>query len=104
MVLLGAFDSKSCWQVDQGFLFQPSAERENLMANGRYRINSPTMAIFETEGRPVADTVPEGAIIEMDSRNFVGDRLIEMLWDGRRGRMYTQDLRERAESVRSSAA
>ena len=101
MVLLGAFDSKSCWQR---FLFQPSAERENPMPIGRYRINNPTMAIFETDGRPVADTVPEGAIIEIDSRTFEGDRLVEMLWDGRRGRMYTQDLRKRAESVRSSAA
>jgi hypothetical protein len=74
------------------------------MPIGRYRINSPTVAIFETDGRPVADTVPEGAIIEIDSPTFVGDRLIEIRWDGKRGRMYTQDLRKRAESVRSSAA
>ncbi len=74
------------------------------MPIGRYRINSPTMAIFETDGRPVAGAVPEGAIIEIESPTFVGDRLIEMLWDGKRGRMYTQDLRQRAESVRSSAA
>jgi|HubBroStandDraft_6_1064221.scaffolds.fasta_scaffold1219163_1 hypothetical protein len=74
------------------------------MPIGRYRINSPTMAIFDTEGRLVADTVPEGAIIELDSRTLVGDRLIEILWDGKRGRMYTQDLRKRAESVRSGAA
>jgi hypothetical protein len=74
------------------------------MPIGRYRINSPTIAIFETDGHLVADTVPEGAMIDMDSRTLVGDRLIEILWDGKRGRMYTQDLRKRAESVRSGAA
>jgi hypothetical protein len=74
------------------------------MPIGRYRINSPTMAIFETEGRPVAGTVPEGAVVEIDSSTFEGDRLIEIRWDGKRGRMYTQDLRKRAECVRSSAA
>jgi hypothetical protein len=72
------------------------------MPIGRYRISSPTIALFEQNGRPVADTVPEGAIIEIDSGTFDGDRLVEMLWDGKRGRMYTQDLRKRAESVRGS--
>jgi hypothetical protein len=75
------------------------------MPIGRYRINSPTVVLFDTaEGRPRADTVPEGAIVEIDSGTMVGDRLIEILWDGKRGRMYTQDLRERAEFERSSAA
>lgn len=73
------------------------------MSIARYRISSPTMAMFETDGRLVADTIPEGAIVEIDSGTIVGDRLIEMLWDGKPGRMYTQDLRQRAEYVRSSA-
>lgn len=60
------------------------------------------MAIFDTEGRPVVDTIPEGAIIEIDNDSFVGDRLIEILWEGKRGRIYTQDLRRRAESAETA--
>ena len=44
-----------------------------------------------TEGR----LVPEGAVIEVDSATFDGDKLVEVIWNGRRAMMFTQDLRSR---------
>ncbi len=36
----------------------------------RYRIHSPIMALFERDGRHIAETVPVGAIVEIDTDTF----------------------------------
>lgn len=72
------------------------------MALGRYRVTHPTIALFEQDGRHVADTVPEGAIIEIGVP-FDGDELVEVVWNGKRVMMFTQDLRKRAEAVKGTA-
>ena len=51
------------------------------MPLGRYRINSPTIALFEQDGRHVADTVPAGALIEINRDTFDGDKLLGNGWD-----------------------
>ena len=63
---------------------------------GRYRFNSPTLALLEEEGHHVARTVPAGAIVEVDGTLEAG-RLVEVLWDGKRVMMFAQDLKSRAE-------
>jgi hypothetical protein len=63
---------------------------------GRYRFNSPTLALLEEEGRHVARTVPAGAVVEVDG-TFERDKLVEVLWDGKRVMMFAQDLKSRAE-------
>ena len=73
------------------------------MPLGRYRINSPTIALFEQDGRHIADTVPAGAVIEIHSDSFDADKLVEVLWDEKRVMMFAQDLRKRAEAVKGSA-
>ena len=69
------------------------------MPLGRRRILNPTIAVFPEEGRHVAGTVPADAIIEVDSEAFDGDRLVDVIWDGRRVMMFTQDLRTRSELI-----
>jgi hypothetical protein len=66
------------------------------MSVGRYRFNSPTLALLEEEGRHVARTVPAGAIVEVEGI-FESDKLVEVLWDGKRVMMFAQDLKSRAE-------
>jgi hypothetical protein len=66
----------------------------------RYRIKSPTIALFEEDGRHVADTVPIGAIVEIDSEMFDGNKLVTVAWDGRHVMMFTQDLRSRGEAIK----
>jgi len=71
------------------------------MPLGRYRINNPTIALFEQDGRHVADTVPAGAVIEINSDTFDGDKLLEVVWNGKPVLMFTQDLRKRAEPAKA---
>jgi hypothetical protein len=46
------------------------------MFKDRYRINSPTIAMFLEDGRHVAHMVPEGSIIILDSDSLNEDKLI----------------------------
>jgi hypothetical protein len=73
------------------------------MPLGRYRFNNPTIALFEQDGRHVADTVPAGAIIEISRVALDGDKLLEVVWNGRPVLMFTQDLRKRAEPAKGNA-
>jgi hypothetical protein len=67
------------------------------MPIGRYRINSPTIALFFEDGRHVAHTIPTGVIINVDGLD--GDKLVEVTWDGKKGLMFAQDVRSRGERI-----
>ena len=54
------------------------------MSADKYRINSPTIALFLEEGRHVAHMVPIGSVITIASEEFNGDKLVEVLWSTRR--------------------
>jgi hypothetical protein len=66
------------------------------MSVGRYRITSPTIGVFQEKGRDVAGLVPEGAIIYFSEEASVGEKLIDVVWDGQTVRMFPRDLRSRA--------
>jgi ketosteroid isomerase-like protein len=61
------------------------------MEIGYYRITDATLALFQEDGRHVAHTVPVGAVVTVD-----GNKLIEVVWDGKKVMMFTQDLRTRS--------
>jgi len=65
--------------------------------NQKFRIKSPTIALFAEEGRQVAHIVPAGSIIAADSTS--GDDLIEVSWEGQPVLTFAQDLRDRGDSV-----
>jgi hypothetical protein len=69
------------------------------MPSQKYRIKSPTIALYENIDHHAADLVPVGAIVRVDSSALDGDKLVEVIWDGRSVMMFTQDLRRRAEAV-----
>jgi hypothetical protein len=69
------------------------------MPLGIYRINRATIALFEENGRHVSRTVPGGAVIEINSAALDGDKLVDVIWDGKRVMMFTQDLRTRGTLV-----
>jgi len=69
------------------------------MAHDKYRIKSPTIALFLEDGRHVSHMVPAGAVITVDSTTFNGDKLIEVLWAEKDVMMFTQDLRARGEKI-----
>jgi hypothetical protein len=65
----------------------------------RYRINDPTIAMFQVEGGYVARTMSSGTIVDVCNEAIDGDRLVDVIWDGRKVMMFTQDLRSRAEPL-----
>jgi hypothetical protein len=67
-----------------------------------YRIVNPTIAMFQEDGGYVARTVAAGTIIEVPGGTMEGDRLQDVVWNGEKVMMFTQDLRSRAELVRGS--
>jgi hypothetical protein len=73
-----------------------------MQIGGRYRITSPTLALFEQAGRHIAHTVPTGAIVTVDSNGFDGNKLVNVTLDGKAVMMFTQDLRSRSELVKET--
>jgi len=69
------------------------------MAAERYRIKDPTIAMSHDDGRGVAYTVSVGATVEVCNGPLDGDKLVEVLWNGKAVMMFTQDLRLRAERI-----
>jgi hypothetical protein len=67
--------------------------------SARYRIQDPTIAMFQEDGRYVAHTVASGTVVEVCGDPLDGDRLVEVIWDRRPAMMFTQDLRSRAERL-----
>jgi hypothetical protein len=58
-----------------------------------------TIAMFEEEGIYVARTVSSGTLVEVAGGPLDGDRLVDVVWNGRKVMMFTQDLRSRAQPI-----
>jgi hypothetical protein len=74
------------------------------MQPGRYCITSPTIAVLNEKGRRVAGLVPKDSIIEITTETLDDNKLISVIWDGREVMMFVQDLRTRAEPMKTSSA
>ena len=66
-----------------------------------YRLTASTIALFPEEGRQVARALPQGSLVKVEK--FTTERFIEVMWEGKRLTMFTQDLRERGERVTGAA-
>ena len=73
------------------------------MPIGRFRLTNPTLALIHEDGRHVAQTVPTGTIIVIDSHAFDGEKLVNVTWDRKTVMMFAQDLRARAERVTATS-
>ena len=69
------------------------------MTGQRYRLNTPTLAILTLDGHNLPVTVPMGSIVQVKNGPLDGDRLIDVVWDGRTVSMFTIDLRDRGEHI-----
>jgi hypothetical protein len=85
----------------------PSGSRPNRNCQGgftkyagdKYRIKSPTIALFLEGGRHVAHLVPKDSVVVVQAEELNGDRIIEVLWTEKLVMMFTQDIRTRGEKV-----
>jgi hypothetical protein len=70
------------------------------MSSAKYRITSPTLALFPEDSRQVAHTIPEGTIVRVDNKTFDGNKLVNVTWQGKQIMMFAQDLRSRAMALK----
>jgi hypothetical protein len=61
----------------------------------RYRLNTPTLGIVKTDGHNSPVTIPDGAVVKVTTNPLDGDRLVDVIWDGKTITMFTTDIRER---------
>ncbi|MGA2250964.1 hypothetical protein [Terracidiphilus sp.] len=60
---------------------------------GHHRLNNPLLAMFAGNDGHEAVTVPSGTILDLTAKKFNGDRLMEVIWNGRKLLMFTEDLK-----------
>jgi hypothetical protein len=65
------------------------------MRGQRYRLNTPTLAIVKVDGHNSPVTIPHGAVVKVSAGPLHGDRLVDVIWDGKTIMMFTTDIRER---------
>ena len=68
-----------------------------MSSTATLRLTIPTIALFPEDGRHVAHTIPKGAVIQV--KTLQGDKLIEVVWEGKTVLMFAQDIRARGEST-----
>jgi len=61
----------------------------------RYRLNSPTLAIIQHDGQNSPTTIPNGAVVKVVNGPLDGNRLVDVMWEGKTVMMFTTDIRER---------
>jgi len=64
---------------------------------GRFRLLVPTLGII-TATR-LANTIPVGAIIEVPIPPQEGNRLVDVIWEGKEVMMFVNDLNNRSEKI-----
>ena len=76
------------------------------MSRDIFRITSPTLVLFLENGGHVAENgghaarmISKGELVTINSETFNGNKLVEVLWEGRAVMMFTQDLRARCEKI-----
>ncbi|HEY7336234.1 MAG TPA: hypothetical protein VH639_15195 [Bryobacteraceae bacterium] len=58
-------------------------------------METPTLAIDAADGNRVAVTIPAGNIVKVVAGPSDGDRLVDVLWNGRTLVMFAIDLKQR---------
>jgi hypothetical protein len=67
--------------------------QKEVPLKGRYRLTEPTLAMVAVDGHHTSLIVPTDTVIDLDGKTFNGDRLTEVLWEGRKVLMFTSDLK-----------
>lgn len=74
------------------------------MLGERYRLKTPTLAIMANDGDRIAVTIPIHGEVEVVDGPMNGDRVVDVLWEGKTVMMFTTDLRELGERLDGAAA
>jgi hypothetical protein len=69
------------------------------MSQDIFCITSPTLVLFLENDGHVSRMISKGELVTINSETFNGNKLVEVLWEGRAVMMFTQDLRARGEKI-----
>ena len=65
------------------------------MHTGKFKLDKTTLAIGDVNGKRVAVTIPAGDIVELIADPDPGNKMVDVLWEGRTVAMYATDLKWR---------
>ena len=71
----------------------------HLLTGRRFKLSTPTLALETLEGKRVATTVPAGTTVKVVSGPTQGDRMVDVLWEGRVIVMFAIDVNERGTEI-----
>ena len=69
------------------------------MRGHTYSLNSAILAIHTVDGERTATMVPQGAVVTVQDVPLDGNRLVDVLWDGKLMMMFAIDLKQRGTLV-----
>ncbi len=75
-----------------------------MLTGKRFRLKTSTLSIEGMNGTRTAVTLPAGAIVKVVSGPTPGDRLVDVLWEGKMVEMFAIDLHMRGIEVREESA
>lgn len=76
-----------------------------MLTGKRFRLEIPTLAIDGGNGKRHTSCVPAGAIIKVVSGpSGAGDRMVDVLWDGKIVTMFAVDVNVRGTEVLDAGA
>lgn len=78
-----------------------------MLSGRRYRLERPTLAIngVDSTGKRLTSYVPAGAIIKvLSGPTSSGDRMVDVLWEGKNFSMFAIDVDVRGTEVLDEAA
>lgn len=74
-----------------------------MLTGKRFKLGNPTMALDIVDGKRVAITIPAGETIKVASGpTGEGDRLVDVVWDGRTVAMFAFDVNVRGTEIKDS--
>ena len=65
------------------------------MHTGRFKLERTTLAIGHVNGKRVAVTIPAGDTVKLITDSRPGNKMVDVLWEGRVVAMYAEDLKLR---------
>jgi hypothetical protein len=71
-----------------------------MVTGKRFQLRKDTVAIADNGGKREAVTVPAGAIVKVIAGPDQGDRLIDVLWDGKSIMMFAVDVFTRGTEIK----
>jgi len=75
-----------------------------MLAGKRFKLSAPTLALDTVDGKRIAVNVPGGDIIKVVSGPRHGDRMVDVLWEGRIVVMFADDVDVRGIEIRDQSA